>query len=174
MRPADSSERRVQDAAAVSPPPRHFEFSAGTGRHRVWGVSFLSHEGLTVNLVGGDVPHIGAVAISIPRPSLADPGRRSATTSVFAMVGHKEDEIARPFATDLARMLGLTTVVVAGVHIHRARATDVLKVFENAGRALQAIILAVRSNPGFALAADGPAGRTARTRGRSIGHRKRS
>jgi gallate decarboxylase subunit D len=174
MRAAASPGRVDRGATKGCPPPRHFEFSAGLGRHRVWGVSFLSHQGLTVNLVGGDVPHIGAVAVSIPRPSLAQPGRRSATTSVFALVGHKEDELARPLATNLARALGLTTVVVAGVRIHRARAADVLKVFENAGRALQAIIHTIRTEPGLSLSTDDSDDRAFKTRRRSIGRRKRS
>jgi len=174
MKAAASPGRLDRGATKGCLPPRHFEFSAGVGRHRVWGVSFLSHQGLTVNLVGGDVPHIGAVAISIPRPSVAQPGRRSATTSVFALVGHKEDELARPLATNLARALGLTTVVVAGVHIHRARAADVLKVFENAGRALQAIIHTVRAESGLWLPTDGSEGRATRARRQSIGRRKRA
>ncbi|MBI3122079.1 MAG: hypothetical protein HYZ03_07340, partial [candidate division NC10 bacterium] len=62
-----------------------------------------------MNLVGGDIPHIGAVAISIPRPSRADARRRSATTSVFALLGHKEDELARPVAASLAQALWRTT-----------------------------------------------------------------
>lgn len=106
----------------------------------MWGTAFVSHEGLAVNLVGGDVGHIGAVAISIPRPSLASPRRRSATTSVFALLGHKEDELARPVAAGLAQALGRTTVVVAGVHIRRAKPADVTRVVENAGRAMEAII----------------------------------
>lgn len=117
-----------------------FDFGAGRGRHRVWGTAFLSHGGLTVTLVGGEVPHIGAVAVSIPRASLANARRRSATTSVFTLAGHKEDEIARPLAAELARTLDRTTVVIAGVHIRRAGATDLAKVFENAGRAMEVIV----------------------------------
>jgi hypothetical protein len=51
-------------------------------------------EDLCVALYGGDRPHIGAVAISQPRPSLADPAVASATTSVVAVLGHKEDMLA--------------------------------------------------------------------------------
>ncbi len=123
-----------------------FRFSAGSGRHRVWGGAFLSHEGLVVNLVGGDLPHVGAVAVSIPRPSLGSARRRSATTSVLAIPGHKEDELARPMAAELARALGRTTVVVAGIHIKRARQEDIEWVVGNAGRALEAIIARVRGN----------------------------
>ncbi len=135
---------RPRRAAAEKPPASsYFAFEAGTGRHRVWGTAFLSHEGLAVNLVGGEVPHIGAVAVSIPRPSLENPRQRSVSTSIFTVVGHKEDELARPVAAELARALDRTTVVVAGVHIHRARAPDLGKIFENAGQIVEAIIARV-------------------------------
>jgi hypothetical protein len=140
----------------------HFGFDAGTGRHRVWGTAFLTHEGLTVNLVGGEVPHIGAVAVSIPRSSLANSRRRSTTTSVLTMVGHKEDELARPVAAELAQTLDRTTVVVAGVHLYRARAADLAKVFENAGRAVEVIVAKVRAaarESGHVTHADGPGDR---------------
>ncbi len=125
-------------------PPAWFPFSAGTGRHRIWGAAFLSHKGLVVCLVGGDVPHVGAVAVSTPRPSLRNARRRSATTSVLAIPGHKEDEVARPLAAELARTLGRTSVVVAGFHIRQARQADIERLVGNAGRALEAIIARVQ------------------------------
>jgi hypothetical protein len=141
-------QRPRRGAAAAPPASGHFAFEAGTGRHRLWGTAFLSHEGLAVNLVGGDRPHIGAVAVSIPRPSLANPRQRSVSTSVFTVVGHKEDELARPVAAELARALGRTTVVVAGVHIRRAGPADLGTIFENAGRAVEAIIAGVKASHG--------------------------
>ncbi|MBI4842521.1 MAG: hypothetical protein HY803_15920 [candidate division NC10 bacterium] len=145
MKPGASSRQPPRAVGATPQTPIQFEFDAGAGRHRVWGTAFVSHEGLAVNLVGGDVPHIGAVAISIPRPSRADARRRSATTSIFALLGHKEDDRARPFAASLAQALGRTTVVVAGVHIRRAGPADIAKVFENAGRAVETIIARVKA-----------------------------
>ena len=122
--------------------------------HRLWGTAVFSHAGLGVNLLGGSEPHIGAVAVAIPRPSLARPGRRSATTSVLALVGHKDDELARFVATQLARALGVTVVVTAGVHVPRARSSDITAVLVNAGDAVKTIL---------ALAAPG---RKRRRRGR--------
>ncbi len=136
------SVRRVKAKRPVS---LHFEFAEGTGRHRVWGTAFVSMDGLAINLVGGERPHIGAVAISIPRPSLAKSRERGATTSVFTVLGHKEDELARPVAASLAKTLRRTTVVVAGIHIRRARTADIAKVFQNAGRAVEAIIAKVKA-----------------------------
>jgi len=115
-------------------------FSAGTGRHRVWGSALFSVGGVSVNLLGGDVPHVGAVAVAIPRASLARRGQRSATTSVYALVGHKDDELARSMASDLARHLAITAVVTAGVHLRRARSSDIATVLWNAGDATKAIL----------------------------------
>ncbi len=150
MKSPDSAARGRRPAAVARPVPAAFEFAAGTGRHRVWGTVLVAGEALSVNLVGGDVPHVGAVAVSIPRPSLADPRRRSATTSVLTLLGHKEDELARPFASELARSLNRTAVVVAGVHLRQARAGDILRVFASAGEALETIVAKVRRGAGRA------------------------
>lgn len=115
-------------------------FSAGTGRHRVWGSALFSAGSVSVNLLGGDAPHVGAVAVAVPRASLARQGRRSSTTSVLALVGHKDDELARTMASDLARGLAVTAVVTAGVHLRRARPSDIAAVVRNARAAARAIL----------------------------------
>ncbi len=74
---------------------------------------------LCVALYGGDRPHIGAVAISQPRPSLADPAVRSATTSVVAVLGHKEDMLARQVSARLAAALNAVVSVTCGIHVER-------------------------------------------------------
>lgn len=65
---------------------------------------------------GGTVPHIGAVGMAQVRPSLADPEKPAATSSVFTYLGHKEDTVAKFMAEELARTLERNTVVVAGIH----------------------------------------------------------
>jgi len=71
---------------------------------------------LLVWMWGGDRPHIGAVAAAHPRPSLANPSQRSATASVLVFSGHREDAIAKSAAERLASVLGVNTVVTAGLH----------------------------------------------------------
>ena len=109
-------------------------------------MALLTEKSLSVNLLGGEVPHIGAVAVGIPRSSLARSARQSASTSVFALVGHKEDEMARSMATELARRLGITSVVVAGVHLERARPADIAVVIRNVDRAVEAVLACARSD----------------------------
>jgi len=72
---------------------------------------------LAVTLSGGDRPHIGAVAVSQPRPSLRGGGETSATTSVIALLGHKEDELARQMAARVAAATGGTVCVACGIHL---------------------------------------------------------
>lgn len=118
-------------------------FNVGEGRHRLWGAVVLSHAAISVNLLGGTRPHVGAVAVAIPRASHARAGRRSATTSVLALVGHKDDELARPLATALARELGVTVVVTAGVHLARARPSEIAVILRNARGVVSAVREAV-------------------------------
>ncbi len=73
----------------------------------------------SVVITGGEIPHLGAVALGVPRPSLKDPGRISATVSVLTLTGHKEDEIARPAALFLASSLKAPVVVSCGIHNDR-------------------------------------------------------
>lgn len=70
---------------------------------------------LSLNVYGGDAPHIGCVVLAIPRPSLTGEGQ-SATVSVLNRTGHKDDIVA----VDMAKQLAATTggVVSASVGIH--------------------------------------------------------
>ena len=71
---------------------------------------------LLVAIWGGEKPHIGAVAVAQPRPSLKDPEVTSATASVICNVGHKEDELVKAASEILASALETQVVVTAGIH----------------------------------------------------------
>ncbi len=74
-------------------------------------------EDMCIIVTGGDRPHLGAVALSAVRPSLADPHKLSATTSVLALLGHKDDEVARVIAHRLSSKLNRNIVVCCGIHV---------------------------------------------------------
>ena len=71
---------------------------------------------LNVSVFGGEAPHIGAVALAQPRESLKRDGSASASCSVLTLCGHKEDELARELALELARLLGCNVCVACGIH----------------------------------------------------------
>lgn len=74
---------------------------------------------LAVTLSGGDRPHVGAVAVSQPRPD------RGATTSVLALLGHREDELARELAARLAAATRGVVTVACGVHLDAIRPEEI-------------------------------------------------
>lgn len=97
----------------------------GQGKYKVTLQAIKSGDDLTIIIYGGEKPHIGAVAVSIPRPSLKKVEITSASTSVFTLIGHKEDDLAKKIADDIAKITQRTTVVIAGLHINEANSQDI-------------------------------------------------
>ncbi|GEA14567.1 MAG: hypothetical protein PWR22_1142 [Moorella sp. (in: firmicutes)] len=118
---------------------RPLTYIAGRGRYRIFCRVFATREGYIAHLMGGTRPHVGAVALGLPRPSLKE-NCMSATTSVLTLLGHKDDELARPAAAKLAAGLNAPVVVVAGVHIDRAVPEELARLEANTRRAVEGII----------------------------------
>ena len=91
-------------------------------------VVFLGAD-VVVSLSGGDKEHIGAVALAVPRNSLADKSKISSTASVLCLRGHKEDEAAKRMALHLAAKLNTNVLAIVGVHYNNAD-IDMIKNFE--------------------------------------------
>ena len=81
--------------------------------------------------IWGGAAHIGAVAMAQSRPSLADPNRLSASASVFCYVGHKEDDLAKKVAEQLAAALDAKVVVVAGIHWDDLKPQGIEQIVKN-------------------------------------------
>jgi hypothetical protein len=84
----------------------------------VFSVSFMA-ENLGDDIciiVSGGRRHIGAVALSVARPSLKGDGTNSSSTSVLAMTGHKDDAVAKYISEHLANNLNKNVVVICGIH----------------------------------------------------------
>jgi len=116
------------------------EVSLGEGKYRVNSIGILTKEGVIVCVLGGEKSHVGSVALGIPRPSLRSPTEVSATSSVINIVGHKDDEIARPVAEKFARELQQVTAVIAGVHIDDANEDDITRLIDNSNRAAETLL----------------------------------
>lgn len=70
-----------------------------------------------ISIYGGDTPHIGAVALGIPRESLMDKNKISSSVSILTITGHKEDVIVQNVAKKISSTLNSTVVVSCGIHI---------------------------------------------------------
>jgi gallate decarboxylase subunit D len=93
-----------------------FAIDVSKGRLRVYARVQKVGEDILVSLWGGTRPHIGAVGIAVPRPSLENPKRWSATSSTLTFLGHKEDMLVKKISEKLASRLKRNVVMTAGIH----------------------------------------------------------
>ena len=110
---------------------RRFELSIEEGNYPLHSLSLLVGEDLVTCIWGGTQPHIGAVAIALPRPSIADPNVVSSTSSVFTVLGHKEDELVKMVSERLSARLQKNVVVTAGVHWDHLEEDAITEILDN-------------------------------------------
>ena len=91
----------------------------------------LSGADVLVAIWGGEKPHIGAVAVAQPRPSLKDPETTSSSASVICLVGHKEDELVKAAAEILAATLKTQVVVTGGIHWDNLAPAAIQRIVQN-------------------------------------------
>jgi len=128
-------------------PPRRIHERSGAGRHCVEATALLCGGDVVVTLQGGTRHHIGATAMAVPRPSLADPSRTSSSASVLCVVGHKEDELARDVALRLSAALARTVTVVAGLHVDAAASGDIRILLENCDHVVERLTASLLQSP---------------------------
>lgn len=97
-------------------------------------------EDILIAIWGGERPHIGAVAVAQPRPSLRDKREISATASVFCYVGHKDDVIAKEAAERISSALNTNVTVAAGIHWDDIDEAGITCVMENSRKLVEMII----------------------------------
>jgi len=95
---------------------KRFLVEISKGQFKIHGSVQEVGQDILVSIWGGTRPHIGAVGIAIPRPSLKNQKKWSATSSTFTFVGHKEDTLVKKISEKLAARLRRNVVVTAGLH----------------------------------------------------------
>jgi hypothetical protein len=95
---------------------KKFSIQISKGQFKIHGSVQEVGQDILVSIWGGTRPHIGAVGMAIPRPSLKNQKKWSATSSNFTFVGHKEDTLVKKISEKLAARLRRNVVVTAGLH----------------------------------------------------------
>ena len=95
---------------------KRFLLKTSKGRFKTCGYVQEVGQDILVSIWGGTQPHIGAVGIAVPRPSLKNSSKWSATSSNFTFPGHKEDTLVKKISERLATRLKRNVVVTAGIH----------------------------------------------------------
>jgi hypothetical protein len=99
-------------------------------------------------IFGGERPHVGAVALADPRPSLRDPETTSATASVLCLTGHKEDSIVKSASERLAAAINRPVVVTAGIHWDNLQESDLNQIMKNVELLIKMIESYLRTTDG--------------------------
>ena len=110
--------------------------SVGVDRYTVECVAVRCGNDVNVTIGGGDKYHIGAVAIGVPRfeykndkndendENDENDKKRTASTSVICVQGHREDEVAYRAAKYLSTELGCVVTVTAGIHVDNIKSEE--------------------------------------------------
>jgi hypothetical protein len=114
-------------------------FRTEEGRYDLEASAQWIGKDLLVAIWGGERPHIGAVALAQPRPSLKDPDRTSSTASVFCVVGHKEDALVKKASEFLSAALNTRVVAAAGVHWENLDEEGIRRILQNVDSLLEQI-----------------------------------
>jgi hypothetical protein len=134
----------VSEAAAL----RRIAVRTAADRWRIDAEAVRIGPDVLVWMWGGERPHIGAVAAAASRPSLADPSRTSATASVLAYPGHKEDVVVKLVAETLSARLDTNVVVTAGIHWDDLPPEGVARVVEGCREVAELLARALTGDAG--------------------------
>ncbi len=114
--------------------------SVKEGRFKLEALVKTLGQDFLVAVWGGTHPHIGAVALAVPRPSLRDRKKTSATSSVLTLMGHKEDVTAKTVSEALAAAFKKNVVVTVGIHWDNLKAEEIGRVVKLTERLANKII----------------------------------
>ncbi|MDR2771645.1 MAG: hypothetical protein LBB57_06375 [Clostridiales Family XIII bacterium] len=119
---------------------RTVSLSEGENHFRIETLILGAGNDIQIYIGGGGTPHIGSVAICLPRESRDGSGRPSCTTSVYNVLGHKDDALSVLFAEAFCRKFACAVVASAGVHMDNARPEDLKEILAISGRLLKKAI----------------------------------
>ncbi len=85
---------------------------------------------LNISVFGGEKAHIGAVAIAVANLDGYE-RKYSPTVSCISVLDHKDEEVARYVAKELATFLNNQVVVTAGIHVDNATTDDIKIIMNN-------------------------------------------
>lgn len=122
------------------------ELNMEAGRVKVNMKAFEIGSDLCVIISGGEIPHIGCVTLSVPRPSLSDSKINSATTSILNLTGHKDDEAARYVSHTLSARLNKNVVVTCGIHLDKITPEEIETIINILNELTNTLILNMRDS----------------------------
>lgn len=113
--------------------------SCGDGRYLINISAIATGDGVAVILTGGERPHVGGSAMSVPRSGREDTKSRC-DTWITPRPGHRDSEAAALVSRILCEGTGMTTAVTAGIHIENAASEEINILMENSREVARLLI----------------------------------
>lgn len=121
-----------------------FKLSEGIGKCIVEAIVIRCGNDLNVTIGGGEKYHIGAVSLAVPRYEYKNKEKRTASTSVLCVYGHREDELCYKAAKYIATSLDCTVIVSMGIHIDEIKHDEFTEIIDNVNRLLDLIVCEIK------------------------------
>ena len=118
---------------------KEIRVSFGEGRYKIDIYSVVTVDGISVTITGGEKPHVGGTALSVPRTSLSG-CNLSYDTWVCPVPGHKDTKVAVPVAELLCKATGKPVSVAAGIHIDNALEKEIVQLVDNCMEAAHLLV----------------------------------
>lgn len=93
--------------------------------HTISCIALKIGNDFNISIYGGDIPHIGAVALGNPINLPHNINKLTSTASLLTVPGHKEDIITLNYAKLLAKKLNTTVTICCGIHIKNITPQDI-------------------------------------------------
>ena len=119
-----------------------FHVDSGEGPYQISSHSQYIGNDLHVVMTGGEQPHVGAVAVGMPDAKQED----GIHVALITVPGHREDVVVEKVARRLARQLGITVLVAAGMHWDEIDKKGIAQVLENSDLLTEKILHSVRGD----------------------------
>lgn len=120
------------------------QISFGEGRYAIRLTALITSDGLSVTITGGERPHVGGMAMSVPRlPIQQQPG--GCDTWIIPRPHHRDADIAAMVSKMVCQGTGHCTAVVAGIHIDGAEPHEIDTLIENSREASRRLLDKIRA-----------------------------
>ena len=117
--------------------------SYGDGRYIIYISAIITRDGISGIITGGEKPHVGGSALSVPRPDNAE-DKISCDTWITPRPGHRDSEVAALLSHMICTDTGMTTAVIAGIHIDKAEPEEINILMGNSREAARLLIIKIK------------------------------
>ncbi len=127
---------------------QRFEVNNPHVRCHIEALCITCGQDLVVVIGGGNVYHVGAMALTLSLPGIKDRHKLTNSTYQVPVPGHKEENLAREGSQLLSKELGKNVVVIAGIHQDNINKSEISEYVECFNRLIKDVCAAYKPAPG--------------------------